>query len=205
MKVVSLFSGAGGFDLGLIQAGHQIIWANDIDADSCETYKLNIGEYIVCGDISKITLDEIPNCDVIVGGFPCQGFSMANMLRTADDERNKLYKQFYRIIKGKKADYFIAENVRGILSLDNGNAMKKIVKDFSNAGYRVKYKLFYTADFGIPQTRVRVIIAGTRKKLPKEMDFQFPEPTHDKSNWVSISKALQSIPEPEDPKSKLKN
>ena len=205
MKIVSLFSGAGGLDLGLIKAGHEIIWANDFDADSCETYKHNIGDHIVCSDISKIKLDEIPDCDVVVGGFPCQGFSMANMLRTADDERNKLYKQFYRIIKNKKPDYFIAENVRGILSLDNGNAIKKIVKDFSDAGYRVKYKPFNTADFGVPQIRVRVIIAGTRKDLPEEMDFQFPEPTHEKSKWVSIAKALKGIPEPEDPKSKLKN
>jgi DNA (cytosine-5)-methyltransferase 1 len=205
MKIVSLFSGAGGLDLGLIKAGHEIIWANDFDADSCETYKLNIGEHIVCDDIAKIKLDEIPDCDVVVGGFPCQGFSLANMLRAADDERNKLYREFYRIIKGKKPEYFLAENVRGILSLDNGNAIKKIVKDFSDAGYRVKYKAFNTADYGVPQTRVRVIIAGTRKDLPDEMDFKFPEPTHEKTNWVSISKALNGIPEPDDHKSELKN
>lgn len=204
MKIVSLFSGAGGLDLGLIKAGHEIIWANDIDYDSCETYRLNIGEHIVCSDVSKVKLDDIPDCDVVVGGFPCQGFSLANILRAVDDERNKLYRQFYRIIKGKKPDYFIAENVRGILSLDNGNAIKKIVKDFSDAGYRVKYQSFNTADYGVPQTRVRVIIAGTRKDLPEEMDYEFPEATHDKTNWVSISKALKNIPEP-DENSKLKN
>ncbi len=205
MKIVSLFSGAGGLDLGLKNAGHEIIWANDYDLDSCKTYKLNIGNHIVYNDISMIKIEEIPDCDVVVGGFPCQGFSMANMLRTASDERNVLYKQFYRVIQGKKPDYFIAENVRGILSIDNGNAIKKIVKDFSDAGYRVKYKSFNTADFGVPQTRVRVIIAGTRKDLPDEFDFQFPEPTHEKSTWVSISSALNGIPEPDDSKSKLKN
>jgi len=205
MKIVSLFSGAGGLDLGLLKAGHEIIWANDFDADSCKTYKLNIGDHIVCNDIGKVNAEEIPDCDVVVGGFPCQGFSLANMLRAADDDRNKLYKQFYRIIKSKKPDYFLAENVRGILSLDNGNAIKKIVNDFSEAGYRVKYKAFNTADFGVPQSRVRVIIAGTRKDLPEEVDFQFPMPTHDKTNWVSISKALKGIPEPDEPKSKLKN
>lgn len=205
MKIVSLFSGAGGLDLGLIKAGHKIVWANDFDADSCETYRLNIGNHIICNDIAKIKLDEIPDCDVVVGGFPCQGFSLANMLRAADDERNKLYREFYRIIKGKKPEYFLAENVRGILSLDNGNVIKKIVKDFSDAGYRVKYKSFNTADYGVPQTRVRVIIAGTRKDLADEMDFQFPEPTHEKTNWVSISKALNGIPEPDGQKSELKN
>jgi DNA (cytosine-5)-methyltransferase 1 len=205
MNVVSIFSGAGGLDLGLIQANHKIIWANDIDFDSCETYKINIGNHIICKDISKIELSEIPDCDVVIGGFPCQGFSMANMLRVVDDERNKLYKQFYRIIKGKKPKYFIAENVRGILSLDNGNIIKKVVGDFANAGYRVKYKLFNTADFGVPQSRMRVIISGTRNDLPIKADFQFPEATHNKSNWVNISQALNGIPEPETLDSILKN
>lgn len=205
MKIVSLFSGAGGLDLGLIKAGHEIIWANDFDPDSCESYKLNIGNHIICDDIANIKLEDIPDCEVVVGGFPCQGFSLANMLRNTDDERNKLYKQFYRIIKGKKPEYFLAENVRGILSLDNGNAIKKIVNDFSDAGYRVNYQSFNTADFGVPQTRIRVIIAGTRKDVPEEMDFQFPEPTHNKSNWVSISNALHGIPDPEEDKSELIN
>ena len=205
MKIVSTFSGAGGLDLGLVNAGHQVIWANDIDLDSCETYRLNIGNHIICKDILDIELVEIPNCDVVVGGFPCQGFSTANMLRNVDDERNKLYKQFYRIVKGKKPKYFIAENVKGILSLDGGNIIKKIVNDFSSAGYRVKYKLFNTANYGIPQTRSRVIIVGVRKDLKEEMDFQFPEPTHHKTEWISISEALQGIPEPDDPKSNLKN
>lgn len=205
MRVISLFSGCGGLDLGVMQAGHEIVWANDVDSDCVETYKKNIGNHIVLEDIRRVDVNSIPDADIVIGGFPCQGFSMANMLRTADDERNKLYKQFYRFIKSKNPKYFIAENVRGILSLDNGNAIKKIVRDFSAAGYRVKYRSFNMADFGVPQTRIRVIIAGTRKDLPDKEDFQFPEPTHDKMNRVSIREALQGIPEPEDPKSKLKN
>lgn len=205
MNIVSTFSGAGGLDVGLVQAGHKIIWANDIDFDSCETYRLNVGNHVICSDIFEVELVEIPNCDVVVGGFPCQGFSMANMLRVGSDERNSLYKQFYRVINGKKPKYFIAENVRGILSLDNGNAIKSIINDFSNAGYRVKHQLFNTADYGIPQTRLRVIIAGTRKDLPEKMDFQFPEATHNKQEWVSVSDALQNIVDPEDPKANLKN
>ncbi|MFZ2727440.1 MAG: DNA cytosine methyltransferase [Methylococcaceae bacterium] len=205
MNIVSLFSGAGGLDLGLIQAGHSIIWANDIDIDSCQTYKLNIGKHIVCKDITEIALEDIPNCDVVVGGFPCQGFSMANRLRVIDDERNTLYKEFYRIIKGKKPNYFIAENVRGILSLDNGNVIQTIVNDFHHAGYKVKYKLFNMADFGVPQTRMRVIIVGTRIDLPQKMDFQFPEPTYPKKDWVTISQALKEIPEPDTLNLALKN
>lgn len=205
MKIVSLFSGAGGLDLGLIKAGHEIIWANDIDEDSCNTYRLNIGSHIICDDISKVRLEDIPNCDVVVGGFPCQGFSTANMLRTTKDDRNKLYKQFYKVILGKKPAYFIAENVRGILSLDKGRAIKRIVRDFSSAGYRVSYKIFNTADYGVPQRRVRVIIAGTRNDLPEKAIYRFPEPTHCKDGWISIGEALKNIPDPDDLKSNLIN
>ncbi|MFN0257727.1 DNA cytosine methyltransferase [Pedobacter ureilyticus] len=198
MDIVSLFSGAGGLDLGLINAGHKIVWANDIDRDSCLSYEKNIGSHIVHKDICEVKAEEIPDCDVVVGGFPCQGFSLANKLRHSDDDRNTLYRQFYRVINEKKPAYFLAENVRGILSLDNGNAIKQIVSDFTEAGYRVKYKAFNTADYGVPQSRVRVIIAGTRTDIPKMADFQFPEPTHDKSNWISVGKALKDIPEPEE-------
>ena len=197
MNIISLFSGAGGLDLGLIRAGHKIIWANDNDSDSCETYRRNIGDHIICDDISKINVNTIPEADVVVGGFPCQGFSMANRLRDSLDERNNLYRHFYNVIREKRPAYFLAENVRGILSLDNGNAIKKIVEDFTEAGYRVKYKSFNTAYYGIPQSRIRVIIAGTRADLADTNDFHFPEPSHDKDTWVSIGKALETIPEPD--------
>ena len=111
MKVVSLFSGAGGLDLGFKMAGHEIIWANDLYEDAVETYKHNLGDHIVCGDISKIDADEIPECDIIIGGFPCQGFSVANMKRHESDERNALYKQLIRVIDAKKPKFFLAENV----------------------------------------------------------------------------------------------
>lgn len=205
MKVISLFSGAGGLDLGLIRSGHSVIWANDFDAASCATYRLNIGPHIVCGDITKIKLSEIPEADVVVGGFPCQGFSLANKDRAPDDERNILYREFRRVVKGKRPKYFIAENVRGILSLGSGKIIKKIVDDFASAGYRVKYQLFNTADYGVPQTRMRVIIAGTRKDLPATSDFQFPAPTHIKSSWQSISQALKDIPEPGSSAAMIKN
>lgn len=202
MNVISLFSGAGGLDLGLVQAGHKIVWANDNDADCERTYIHNLGDHFVLGDISKISSSEIPDGDVVVGGFPCQGFSLANKLRSKDDERNVLYKEFKRVVSDKQPLYFLAENVRGILSLDNGEAIKTIVKEFNSAGYRVSYKVFNTADYGVPQTRTRVIIAGTRKDLPSEMDYKFPEPTHNKNAesglemWVSIEDALKNIPEP---------
>ena len=99
MKIISLFSGAGGLDLGLIQAGNEVIWANDIDKDAVATYRENIGDHIVCDDIKNINIYDLPEADVVVGGFPCQGFSLANRKRTLEDERNQLYKFFYSTIK----------------------------------------------------------------------------------------------------------
>jgi DNA (cytosine-5)-methyltransferase 1 len=207
MRVVSLFSGAGGLDLGLIKAGHQVIWANDIDEDAAATYRKNIGTHIVVAPIQDIESSSIPVCDLVVGGFPCQGFSQANLLRFEKDDRNKLYLEFKRVIADKLPLYFLAENVRGILSLGKGRAIKKIERDFAACGYRVKTQLFNVANFGVPQSRWRVIIAGTRCDLPDEADFQFPEPSHaapakaaalGRKPWVSIGEALASIPEPED-------
>jgi DNA (cytosine-5)-methyltransferase 1 len=206
VKVVSLFSGAGGLDLGLIQAGHEVVWANDIDPDAVETYRRNIGKHIVGGPIESIASDDIPDCDVVVGGFPCQGFSQANMLRFEKDERNKLYLEFIRVLRDKQPSYFLAENVRGILSLAEGKAIKKIEHDFEQCGYRVSKQLFNVADFGVPQNRWRVIIAGTRKDLPENRAFEFPEGTHGSASkilsrgskpWVAIGKALAKIPDPD--------
>lgn len=203
MKIISLFSGAGGLDLGLIQEGHTIIWANDIDPDAVKTYEHNIGKHIHLADIGDLNDNELPKAEVVVGGFPCQGFSLANRKRSGEDVRNKLYLQFLRVIKVTKPYYFIAENVRGILSLDKGAAIEKIVSEFSDSGYRVKYKLFNAADFGVPQSRMRVIIAGTRNDLNSDYDFVFPEKTHGKKpedgkyTWVSIKEGLQGIPDPE--------
>lgn len=207
MRIASLFSGAGGLDLGLIKAGHKIIWANDFDADAVATYQKNIGHHIVLGAIEGIPSSKIPDCDVVVGGFPCQGFSQANLLRFEKDERNRLYLEFRRIISDMRPLYFLAENVRGILSLADGRAIKKIERDFAAAGYRVKKQLFNVADYGVPQNRWRVVIAGTREDMPESADFNFPLRTHAAPSkakalglkpWVTVAKALANIPEPDD-------
>lgn len=207
MKIVSLFSGCGGLDLGLIQAGHQVIWANDFDADAIATYKKNIGNHTVLSPIQDILSSSIPDCDVVVGGFPCQGFSQANLLRFDKDERNRLYLEFIRVIRDKQPPFFLAENVRGILSLAGGEAIKKIEEDFILAGYKVKKQLFNVADYGVPQSRWRVIIAGVRNDIALEADYFYPTQTHStpkKTNsnnlkpWISISEALKDIPEPDE-------
>ena len=202
MKIVSLFSGCGGLDLGLIQAGHEVIWANDIDADSVASYKKNINSHAVLSPIEDVLSSSIPDADVVVGGFPCQGFSQANLLRFEEDERNRLYLEFLRVIRDKQPSYFLAENVRGILSLAGGKAIEKIEQDFAAAGYRVQKRLFNAVDFGVPQSRWRVIIAGTRLDMPEACDYVYPATTHAKKpakgqkKWVTIAEALKGIPEP---------
>lgn len=198
MTITSLFSGAGGLDLGLIQAGNQIIWANDIDKDAVETYRINIGQHIVRQDIREISVTDIPHADVVVGGFPCQGFSLANLKRSIEDERNQLYTFFHSIVKSHRPKYFIAENVKGLLSLDNGNAINKIVQDFNDAGYIVETHLINAADYGVPQHRERVIIVGQRRDVASEMLFRFPKPTHSRDGvsgprWVSMQEALNTL------------
>ena len=175
LKVLSLFAGAGGMDLGFKNAGYDIVWANDIDADSVKTYKRNIGDHIYHGDIEKIRNNKIPSdIDIVIGGFPCQGFSIANKSRHIDDSRNKLYKQMLRIIKDKKPKYFVAENVAGILNLGKGAVIQKIIKDFKSLGYKVDYKLLNAADYGVPQSRKRVFIIGNRLGL----ENPYPKQTH---------------------------
>lgn len=204
MRIISLFSGAGGLDLGLIQAGNKVIWANDIDKDAVATYRENIGNHIVCDDIKNIDITAIPDADVVVGGFPCQGFSQANRLRTLEDDRNQLYKFFYNTIKIKQPLFFIAENVKGILSLGKGEAIKQIVSDFEAAGYITTVNLVNMANYGVPQTRQRVLIIGQRKDLGKKMRFRFPSPTNSKDGkqlpkWISIKEAIDHFPDPDEP------
>ena len=204
MRVVSLFSGAGGLDLGFKQAGHEIVWANDIDKDACATYAKNIGEHIVCADIKDIDIASIPDCDIVIGGFPCQGFSVANMRRAIEDERNQLYKFFYNVIREKQPKYFVAENVKGILSLGKGAVIHQIETDFQNAGYNTSVNLVNMADFGVPQSRQRVIILGQRIGLSDKMSIHIPDRTNsrypEKDNlprWKSIREAIEHFPDPD--------
>lgn len=177
LRVVSLFSGAGGMDLGFINAGFDIVWANDFFKEAVETYKNNIGNHIVYGDITKINSTDIPdNIDLVIGGFPCQGFSVANTKRSMEDKRNFLYREMLRIIKDKNPKFFVAENVKGLLSMEKGKVFEMIKNDFSSLGYKVDAHILNAAEYGIPQARERVIIIGNRIGV----DNPFPKPTH----WV---------------------
>lgn len=205
MKIVSLFSGAGGLDLGLKQAGHNIVWANDIFADAVATYRHNIGNHIHLQDILEVPSSEIPGCDIVVGGFPCQGFSMANRTRHAADPRNVLFHQMVRVISDKQPRYFIAENVKGLLSMDKGQVLADIKAEFVAAGYRVEHHLVNAADYGVPQSRWRVLIAGVRNDEPWLPTFP-PPPTHADpflahglglKPWRAVGEALSHFPPPD--------
>lgn len=180
-RVISLFSGAGGMDLGFINAGFDIVWANDFFKEAVESYKKNVDDRIVYGDITKINSSEMPDdIDLVIGGFPCQGFSVANTKRSMKDERNFLYKEMLRVIDDKKPKFFVAENVKGILSMKKGKVFDMIKNDFKKLGYNVDAKLLNAAEYGVPQARERVIIIGNRIGVKNP----YPIPTH----WVDSKK-----------------
>ena len=220
MKVISLFSGAGGMDLGFIKAGHAIVWANDNDKDCVESYKNYFvkkfklsPDHIVYKDIKLINVKDIPDGDIVIGGFPCQGFSIANPYRHTEDGRNELYLELLRVIKGKRPKYFVAENVQGLCSIGGyesksdkqkgeGRILKLILADFKEAGYEVIWKVLDAANFGVPQHRRRIIILGTRKDL--SLVIRHPSPTH--TNKLeslfklplhkTLGEAIEDLPEP---------
>lgn len=163
-SMVSLFAGAGGLDIGFEKQGFSSIWANDIDKDACATHKTWSNAEVVCGDIGKINLSTIPDSDIITGGFPCQGFSLAGP-RKIDDKRNSLYRYFVKLVENKQPLCFVAENVKGILTLGNGAIIEAIIEDFALKGYTVFPNLINAADYGVPQDRWRVILVGFRRDL----------------------------------------
>lgn len=174
-RVISLFSGAGGMDLGFVQSGFDIVWSNDFFKEATESYSLNIDDRIVLGDITQIPSSDMPDdIDVVIGGFPCQGFSVANTKRTMKDKRNFLYKELLRVIKDKNPKFFVAENVKGLLSMEQGKVIKMIVNDFEKLGYKVDYRVLNAAEYGVPQTRERVVIIGNRIGV----ENPFPKKTH---------------------------
>lgn len=193
IKTVSLFSGCGGMDLGFIWSGYQVIWANEIDSDAAETYKQNIGNHIVEGDINDIDITKIPDCDVILGGFPCQDFSMIWKRKGLDSERGNLYKQFVEVVKHKQPKFFVAENVKGLLSANQGKAIKQIIKDFSDCGYDTDADLYNFANYGTPQLRERVLIIGMRKDISYR--YKKPQPTHPPEKYVTSGEALRGVEE----------
>lgn len=180
MNIISLFSGAGGLDLGFERAGFKIVWANEFDKSIWETYEKNHSNYLDKRDIRKIPLDEIPDCDGIIGGPPCQSWSEAGACKGIDDERGKLFFEFIKILKNKHPKFFVAENVSGMLAEKHKNAVQNFIKMFKEAGYNVKLYQANAADYGVPQDRKRIFYIGFRDDL--NVDFKFPQPLKKKVN-----------------------
>jgi len=175
-KIVSLFTGCGGLDLGFEKAGFEIIWANEFDKTIWETYTFKGNHPKVFLDkrsIVDIPSSEIPKCDGIIGGPPCQSWSEAGACRGINDQRGQLFFEYIRMLKDKKPLFFLAENVSGILASIHKEAFDKILSQFAEAGYNIAYKLLNAKNYNVPQDRERVIIVGYHKKMG--MTFEFPE------------------------------
>ncbi len=214
MKIVSLFAGCGGLDLGLINAGHQIVYASDIDKDCRLTYEYNIGNHFHLEDVYNLDTAILPQYDLLVGGFPCQGFSVANLYRSVEDKRNLLYTQIVRIVEETAPPFFLLENVPGILSLEKGEVVKIIQNEFENIGvnkggkgYEVKRVLLNAADYGVPQNRKRVLFLGISKKISEKLRTEMfthfpPKPTHTKATGnclvphITLRNTIENLPEP---------
>ena len=188
---ISLFAGAGGLDMGFERAGFRTIWANDFESDACKTHENWSTAKVVCSDVAKVDAADIPDADIMLGGFPCQGFSLSGP-RKIDDSRNVLYKHYVRIVKAKKPKMFVGENVKGLLTMGGGSIIEAIIEDFSDCGYNVFYELLNAKDYGVPEDRERVIIVGFRKDLGIQ-NFDFPVP---RNYRVTMREALKNIPEP---------
>ena len=222
LNLVSLFSGCGGLDLGFELAGLDVahgiektneflesrdrflenrhdslfhtICSIDMFKEANQTYRLNFPETVVQKEQDIRKIKEFPNCDIVLGGFPCPGFSEAGP-RLIDGERNFLYIHFIRALIKTKPSFFIAENVKGMLTLGNGEVIKQIIQDFESAGYRVKYKLVNARDYGVPQIRERVFIVGVRNDI--DFDYNFPDSTHgdgkDQHPFVTLHDAIRDL------------
>lgn len=181
MDVVSFFAGAGGLDLGFEKAGMNVVWANEYDKDIWETYEKNHhNTFLDKRSIVEIDSDEVPECDGIIGGPPCQSWSEAGALRGINDKRGKLFYDFIRILEAKQPKFFLAENVSGMLLERHSDALKNIKRMFQNAGYNLSFKLLNASDFDVPQDRKRVFFVGIRKDL--DFTFDFPSPLKQKVN-----------------------
>ncbi|MFE0301560.1 DNA cytosine methyltransferase [Priestia megaterium] len=192
-KVLSMFSGCGGMDLGFHQNGYEIVWANDINEDACETYRHNIGD-IRNENVSELEIPDIKDLDVLLSGFPCQSFSNAGNRKGVKEQRGILYKETLKFIEKLRPKIVMMENVRGLLSIktEDGYLITEICNELSQLNYEVHFKLVNASDYGVPQNRLRVIIIALNKK-EKLGSFRFPEPLSGMD--LSLKNTILDIPE----------
>lgn len=194
MQAVSLFSGCGGSDAGVIANGFDVLLANDKLAYARDVYLANHPQTdYVLGDVAKVT--NFPPAQLLVGCYPCQGFSQGG-LRQASSSLNTLYLEFARALNAIKPKAFVVENVSGMVRKNFAHLLQDQFKVFTEAGYRVKYQVLNAADYGVPQERKRILIVGVRDDLG--VDYQFPAPTHGpgcEQPHITIRDAIGDLPE----------
>ncbi|MDD5437920.1 MAG: DNA (cytosine-5-)-methyltransferase [Patescibacteria group bacterium] len=209
-KVASLFSGCGGMDLGseggfeflgkkYPELGTKIVYAMDFDKPITDIYNSNFSRKCEHVDIRKLKSEDMPEHDILTGGFPCQSFSVVaqNPKRLGyKDDRGKLFFEMCRILKDKQPSVFVAENVKGLLSANEGETFPLILKEFEKAGYWIKYKILNASHYGVPQKRERVFIVGFRDQAAFER-FEFPVPVTE-ADPVPIAKIVQACEEVEE-------
>lgn len=200
-KLVSLFSGCGGMDLGFCggfsflneeykKTKFEITWANEFNPNAVKTYKKNFSHNIIEGDIWGL-IDLVPTeCDVLIGGFPCQDISINGKRAGVDGKRSGLYLAMVEAVKRSRPKIFIAENVKGLLMKYNEESLARVINDFSELGYNVSYKLYNSANFGVPQTRERVFIVGTLHGNPL---FKEPVDILHKNEWLTCYDAIHDL------------
>jgi len=190
IRAISLFSGAGGMDLGFIRAGVDIVWANDFEKNACETYRKNIGDHIVCDSILNIDPTTIPDCDLVFGGPPCQGFSVAGKM-DKDDPRSKLIFAFQKVVEAKRPQYFVMENVAALGRLEKFEDIRnQLFERYSQLGYNTRFMILDCSDYDTPQRRERMILIGTLDTVDK---IQFPIKSAHK---ISAREALEGLDAP---------
>ena len=183
---IDLFAGCGGLSLGLTQAGFECKWAIEIDNNASETYRYNLGNHLITDDVRNIDTQNVPDADVLVGGFPCQPFSVSGLQGGFDGKDGDLFYQCVRFINAKKPKVFMLENVGGFATLKNGYYLKTAIQILSELGYYVSWQVLDCSDFSIPQTRKRCIILGNRL----EVKNLYPTPTNIR---VSVKEAIDDI------------
>lgn len=178
-RVGSMFAGIGGTCLGFMQAGAEIVWANEMDKNACITYRNNFGEKtLVEGDISHLNKEEIPPLDILIAGFPCQAFSIAGYRKGFEDERGNVFFQVLKVIEAqeKKPEVIMLENVKNLVSHDGGNTYKVIEEALTSLGYTVRKKVLNSMEYGnVPQNRERIYVVAFLDKEKAEK-FVYPEP-----------------------------
>lgn len=193
MNLISLFSGAGGLDLGFRIAGFRIMIANEIDAKICPTFRANFPDvHLIEGDIRKLSPSDFPDdIDGIIGGPPCQSWSEGGKQLGLDDERGKMFLTYIDFIQAKQPKFFVIENVKGILGDKHFQTFMKMLDQLKNAGYVVHYQLMNAMDYHVPQERYRVFVVGIRRDI--DVNYQFPQP--DNSCFIALRQAIGDITE----------